>query len=328
MTAAVTQHARIYPERNAEVPAGVFGTPGTPTYKYMRFLTTDITGGPMQTPEYDAMEAFGHTGIENTGSMYGGQITSKSRVDELTLMYQAFFGKVVTGGLVDATYTHVYTPLDDLTLVAPSLGLDVTIEKKRIYAYSGVLVNEITVSKVNAGEVNHTYDIIAKSRTLTAFAAGTPAYSALGKLQTVFLATIHGQAVVWESLTIKMNRNWDKTLAFSSQTIPDAEIGLFTAEIEGVVKFENANPNFISAFELGTEGELTIEFRGALLGATTYETLKFEFDRVKIMDAPPPQINADRKTQSIKLQVLIPLGANDWCKASITNIVATPATYP
>ena len=143
---------------------------------------------------------------------------------------------------------------------------------------------------------------------------------------TVNLATLHGQAIVWESLSIRMTRNWDTTLAFNAKTVPDAEIGLFMAEIEGVVKFENANPVFVDAYEAGTEGELTIDFRGDAVGGS-FETLKLEFDRVKILNAPPPHINADRKTQSIKAQVLIPT-AGDWAKATIINAVATPASYP
>jgi len=326
------QVARIAQERGAEQPSGVFGTtPGTPVYKDLRLITTDIGGGPELDTEKDASQQFGMTGTENKGKTYRGTAMSKVRVDEIGQMLLYFFGKVTSSDLggAPAAKQHIYIPLDDLTLVAPSFGMDLAIEKKRMYSYVGSLIDEITISKVGAEEVVITYTIVLKNRTTAAFpTAYAPAYSGKIKLQNVQVATLHGIAVIWESLTIRMVRNWDQTKAFTSSTLPDAEIGDFTVEIDGVVKFENTNPNFIDAYEAVTEGELTIEFRGTLISGANFETLRLEFDRIRINDAPPPQINPDNhKTQSIKAEVLVPT-SGDWVKCTVINEDATPATYP
>ena len=331
MPPTIVQHCRIHQERGAEQPAGVFGTePGVPVYKDMRILTEDIGGGPDLSVESDASQQFGYTDVDRSGKKYEGRITSKCRADEISHFLMYLFGKITSSSLggAPAAYSHVYIPLDDLTLVAPSFGIDLAIEKKRMYRFKGCLIDRIVISKVGAKEVEITYDLIAKSRTTAAFDSGhTPSYSVKTKLSTVQTATLYGQAITWESLTITLNRNWDKTMAFSSDTLPDAEIGMFTAKIEGVVKFENSNPNFIDSYEAETEGEMTIVFRGPLISGTNYEELKIEFDRLHITASDPPHINPSRKTQSIEAEALVPT-AGDWVKVTVQNDVATPATYP
>lgn len=328
------QYARIFPERNAEVPGGTFGTrPGTPSFTDARLLSEGIEGGPDLTAEADAQNALGPSGMENSGKTYGGSITQKVRVDDgIDLLFLCLFGKVVTTQVdagPPAVHDHVYTPLDDFADTAPSMGMDLGIEKAREYRYSGVLVNSVTINKTNAGELNLSWDVIAKNRVTAAFDTGhTPTWSTKTKLQSINTATLHGQAVTWDSLTITLRRNWDQTKNFSGNTLPHAEIGPFDIEISGSLKFENANPNFVDTFEAGTEGELTLLARGDVIQTTFFEELKIEFDRLRIDNVTPAHIaGTSRKIESIRMTGLVPT-TGDWAKLTLRNALATPATYP
>jgi len=330
----VIQYARIFPERNAEVPAGAYGTrPGSPAFIDARLLSESIEGGPDLTPESDAETPLSTSGMDNAGKTYTGGLTQKVRVDDgIDLLLLALFGKVVTS-VVDAgppiVQGHVYTPLDDFALVAPSIGIDIGVEKAREYRYSGVLVNALTITKTNAGEVNLAWELIAKNRSAVAYdGAHSPTYSTKTKLQSVQTATLHGQAVVWETLTITLRRNWDQTKNFSATTLPKAEIGAFDIEISGNLKFENANPNFEAIFEAGTEGELTLTFRGPVIVSTFFEELMIEFDKLRVDQLTPAHIDGvNRKVEGIRLVGHRP-ASGDWAKVTLQNILVTPATYP
>lgn len=328
----VIQYARLFQERGAEVPAGTYGTRGTPTFIDLRILSESIEGGPDLTDETDAESALAITGQEDAGKTYGGGLTQKVRVDDgIGDMLLSLFGAVLTtqddvGPPI--AEKHVYIPLDDFADTAPSYGLDIGVEKAREYRFSGLLVNALTITKTEAGEVNLTWEIIAKDRTATAYdGAHVPVYSVKTKLQTVFLATLFGTAVVWENLTIVLRRNWDQTKNFSGRTLPKAEIGPFTIDITGSVKFENATPNFEASLEAGTEGELTIHFRGPTIVTTFFEELIIELDRMRIKSMTPAHIvGTTRKIESINLVGMLP-AAGDWIKATLENSSLTPATY-
>jgi len=330
----VIQYARMFPERNAEVPAGVFGIrPGSPTFQDARLLSESIEGGPDLTPETDARDAVGMSDMDDAGKTYTGGLTQKVRVDDgIDLLLLGLFGKVVTS-VVDAgppaVQGHVYTPLDDFAEVAPSMGIDIGVEKAREYRYSGVLINSLTITKTAAGEVNLAWEMIAANRTATAYdLAHAPTFSAKTKLQTVQTATLFGTAVTWETLSIILRRNWDQTKNFSGRTLPKAEIGAFDVEISGTVKFENTTPNFESTFELGTEGEATITFRGPVIQTTFFEELMIEFDRLRIDQLTPAHLDGvNRKVESIRLVGLVPT-TGDWAKVTLQNEIVTPATYP
>lgn len=329
----VIQYARIFPERNAEVPAGTYGTRGTPVFQDARLLNESIEGGPDLTPETDARDAVGVSDTDDAGKTYTGGLTQKVRVDDgIDLMLLGLFGKVVTS-VVDAgppaVQGHVYTPLDDFASVAPSMGIDIGVEKAREYQYSGVLINSLTLTKTAAGEVNLAWEIIASDRNAVAYdLTHSPTYSSKTKLQAVQTATIHGQAVTWENLTITLRRNWDQTKNFSGKVLPKAEIGAFEVEITGSLKFENSNPNFEAIFEAKTEGELTILFRGTVIQTTFFEELKLEFDRLIVDQMTPAHLDGvNRKVESIRLIGLVPT-TGDWAKVTLQNELTTPATYP
>jgi len=192
----VIQYARLFPERNAEVPAGTYGTrPGSPSFTDIRLLNESIEGGPDLTPETDARDAVGMSDTDDAGKTYSGGVTQKVRVDDgIGDLLLALFGKVTTS-VVDAgppvVQGHVYVPLDDFAEVAPSYGLDLGVEKAREYQYSGVLVNSLTLTKTAAGEVNLAWELIASDRTTVAYdGAHSPTYSSKVKLQTVQTATL------------------------------------------------------------------------------------------------------------------------------------------
>jgi len=327
----VVQYSRTFTERSAEQPAGTYGTRGTPAdLQDILILNEGIEGGPDLTEEVDARSAFGPGAIDDAGKRYRGTITTKARVDELGKLLLSLFGKVTTTSLggVPAAIQHIYVPLDDLVPVAPSLGIDLGVEKKREYRYSGVLIDECQISKTNAGEINIIWTLIAKDRTANAYdGAVTPVFSTKGKLQTVQVATLGGTSVTWDSLTINLRRNWDKTFNFSGRTQPNAEIGMFDVEVSGSLKFENATPNFINTFEAKTEVEATIEFRGVVISGANFETLRIEMDRMQVMDVTPAHIGPSRKVESIRLKGLVP-STGDWCKGTLVKEGTTPATYP
>jgi len=326
----VVQYSRVFTERSAEQPAGTYGTRGTPAdLQDILILTESIEGGPDLTEEVDARSAFGPGAIDDAGKRYRGQITIKGRVDELGKLLLGLFGKITTTSLggTPIAYQHVYVPLDDLVPVAPSLGIDLGVEKKREYRYSGVLIDECQISKTNAGDLNMIFTIIAKDRTANAYdAAVTPVFSTKVKLQTIQVQTLGGTSVIWDSLTINLRRNWDRTLNFSGRTQPNAEVGMWDVEVSGSLKFENATPNFINTFENKTEVELTLELRGTVISGANFETIRIEMDRMQVLEVTPAHIGPARKVESIRLKGLVP-SAGDWCKCTLVNESVTPATY-
>jgi len=334
----VIQYARLFAERNAEVPAGTYGTrPGSPTFEDLRLLSESIEGGPDLTPESDAETPLSSSGMDVAGKTYSGGLTQKVRVDDgIGEMLLGLFGKVVTAQVDPGppiVTGHTYTPLDDFASVAPSYGLDLGIEKAREYQYSGVLVNALTLTKTGAADVNLAWEIIAKNRTAVAFdGAHVPSYSTKTKLQAVQTATLDGQAIVWETLTITLRRNWDQTKNFSATTLPKAEIGAFDIEVTGNLKFENANPNFEAEFEQIVESlavmEMTITFRGDNIVTTFFEELTLEFDKLRIDQLTPAHIDGvNRKVEGIRLVGHRP-ATGDWAKVTLQNELLIPATYP
>lgn len=339
----VIQYARLFQERGAEVPAGVFGTRGTPTFIDLRVLSESIEGGPDLTPETDAEDAFIVTGFDDAGKTYGGTLTSKLRVDDgIADLLLALFGQVVTTlpdmmGAPTANL-HEYIPDDDHTNVAPSYGLDLGLEKKREYQYSGLLVNALTISKSGAGEVNLSWEIIAKDRTVVAYdGAHVPAYATKTKLQAVQTATLFGTAIDLDDMTITLRRNWDVTKNFKERVLPRAEYGPWEAEVSVSFKFEGALggtlTSAIEKFESSgattdeSEGEMTIDFRGPVIAASEFEHFQIEFDRLKITSVTPAHIvGTTRKVESMTLIAAKP-SAGDFCKVSLENIVVTPASY-
>jgi len=339
----VIQYARLFQERGAEVPAGTYGTRGTPTFIDLRLLSEGITGGPDLAPETDAEEALSVTGFDDSGKTYGGSLTQKLRAgDGIGDLLLSLFGQVLTTQpdvmMAPTAYLHEYIPDDDFVNVAPSYGIDLGLEKKRMYQYSGVLVNGLTITKANAGEVNLSWEILAKDRVVAAFdGAHVPAYSAKTKLQAVATATIFGTAVTIDDMTITLRRNWDTTKNFSGRTLPHAELGPWEAEVTVSFKFEAALggtlPDIVAKFESSGEatdesqGELTIDFQGAVIAATEFEHLQIEFDRLKITGIQEAHIvGTERKVEGMTLTAAKPT-AGDFCKISFEDEQATPADY-
>jgi len=339
----VIQYARLFQERGAEVPAGTFGTRGTPTFIDLRLLSESIEGGPDLTSETDAEDAFIVTGFDDAGKTYGGTLTQKLRVDDgIGDLLLALFGQVITTlpdmmGAPTANL-HEYIPDDDHTNTAPSYGLDLGLEKKREYRYSGLLVNGLTISKSGAGEVNLSWEIIAQDRVTGAYdGAHAPVYSAKTKLQLVQTATLFGTAIDIDDITITLRRNWDTTKNFSKRTLPRAELGPWEADVTVSFKFEGALggtiTDAIGKFESSgaatdeSQGELTIDFRGPVIAAAEFEHFQIEFDRLKITAVTPAHIvGTARKVESMTLVAAKPT-AGDFCKVSLENETATPADY-